>query len=60
MRLSRAFGRTRREAPPDADTPGHRLLLRAGRYTLLPLGLRVQRKIAGIARQELDAVEGAP
>ncbi len=60
MRLSRAFGRMLREVPADADTPGHRLLLRAGRYTLLPLGLRVQRKIEGIARQELDSAKGAP
>ncbi|MDQ3702631.1 MAG: proline--tRNA ligase, partial [Chloroflexota bacterium] len=66
MRLSRAFGRTLREAPTDADTPGHRLLVRAGcieqlaagLYTMLPLGLRVQRKIEAIARRELTGAGG--
>jgi prolyl-tRNA synthetase len=61
MRLSRAFGRTLREAPADADTPSHRLLVRAGYvdqlaaglYPMLPLGLRVQRKVEGIVRREL-------
>jgi prolyl-tRNA synthetase len=62
MRFSRLFGRTLREAPSDADVPSHRLLVRAGMidqvatgvYTLLPLGLRVQRKLEAIIRQELD------
>lgn len=66
MRLSRAFGRTLREAPADADTTGHRLLVRAGcieqlaagLYTMLPLGLRVQRKIEAIARRELTGAGG--
>ena len=55
MRLSRLFGRTLREAPAEADTASHRLLVRAGAidqlgaglYTLLPFGLRAQRKIEG-------------
>ena len=29
MRQSKLFGRTLREAPAEAQTPGHRLLLRA-------------------------------
>ncbi|MGH2352575.1 MAG: proline--tRNA ligase [Chloroflexota bacterium] len=66
MRLSRLFGRTLREDPADADTPSHRLLLRAGLidqvaaglYTMLPLGLRVQRKIEQIIREEITAAGG--
>ena len=30
MRMSRLFGRTLREAPAEAETPSHHLLLRAG------------------------------
>ena len=63
MRVSRLFGRTLREDPADADTPSHRLLVRAGLvdqlsagiYSLLPLGLRVQRKLEQIIREELAA-----
>jgi prolyl-tRNA synthetase len=66
MRFSRLFGRTRREDPAEAETPSHRLLVRAGLidqlasglYTMLPLGLRVQRKIEQIVRQELEAAGG--
>jgi prolyl-tRNA synthetase len=55
--------RTLREDPADADTAGHALLVRAGFvrrvssgvYTLLPLGLRVVRKVSEIIREELDA-----
>ena len=64
MRLSRLFGRTLREAPAEADTASHRLLVRAGAidqlgaglYTLLPFGLRAQRKIEGAVRRELEGV----
>jgi prolyl-tRNA synthetase len=63
MRMSRMLLRTLREDPADADTAGHALLVRggfvrrvsAGVYTLLPLGLRVVRKISDIVREELDA-----
>jgi prolyl-tRNA synthetase len=63
MRLSRLFGRTLREPPADADTPSHRLLVRAGfvdqlaagLYAMLPLGLRVQRKVEQIIRDEMLA-----
>jgi prolyl-tRNA synthetase len=63
MRLSQSFGRTLREDPADADTPSHRLLLRAGLidqlaagvYTLLPLALRVLRKVEQIVREEMEA-----
>src|SRR5207249_8843683 len=66
-RLSQSFGRTLREDPSDAESHGgaqsHRLLVRAGLidqvaagvYTLLPMALRVQRKIERIVREEMDA-----
>ena len=66
MRLSRLFGKTMRQAPAEADTDNHRLLLRAGLiqqlaagvYSYLPLGWRVLRKIAQIIREEMDAADG--
>jgi prolyl-tRNA synthetase len=64
MRQSKLFGRTLREAPADAQTPGHRLMLRAaiakplaaGLYTWLPLGFRVQKKVEQIIREEQDRI----
>ena len=64
MRQSTLFGRTLREAPADAQTPGHRLMLRAaiarplasGLYTWLPLGYRVAKKIEQIIREEMDRI----
>jgi prolyl-tRNA synthetase len=64
MRQSKLFGRTLREAPAEAQTPGHRLMLRAaiarplaaGLYTWLPLGFRVQKKVAQIIREEQDRI----
>jgi prolyl-tRNA synthetase len=64
MRLSTLFGHTLREAPADAETASHRLLMRAamirplgaGLYTCLPLGWRVIGKIASIIRQEMEAI----
>jgi prolyl-tRNA synthetase len=62
MRYTRALIPTLKEAPADATSVSHILLLRAGYarrvgagiYSYLPLGLRVLRKIEGIVRQELD------
>jgi prolyl-tRNA synthetase len=62
MRYSKAFIPTQKEAPKDAVTPSHILMLRAGYarlvgaglYELLPLGLRVLHKIANIVREEMD------
>ncbi len=62
MRLSQAFVPTLKEAPKDATAPSHVLLLRAGYvrmvgaglYEMLPLGLRVQRRIERIVREEMD------
>jgi prolyl-tRNA synthetase len=64
MRQSKLFGRTLREAPAEAQTPGHRLMLRAaiakplaaGLYTWLPLGFRVQKKIEQIIREEQNRI----
>ena len=64
MRQSKLFGRTLREAPAEAQTPGHRLMLRAaiarplaaGLYTWLPLGFRVQTKVEQIIREEQDRI----
>ncbi|HET8567960.1 MAG TPA: proline--tRNA ligase [Candidatus Limnocylindria bacterium] len=64
MRQSTLFGRTLREAPTDAQTPGHQLMLRAalarqtaaGLYTLLPLGKRAAMKIERIVREEMDRI----
>ena len=64
MRQSTLFGRTLREAPAEAQTPGHRLMLRAaiarplaaGLYTWLPLGFRVQKKVEQIIREEQDRI----
>ncbi|MBN2239347.1 MAG: proline--tRNA ligase [Dehalococcoidales bacterium] len=66
MRVSQLFGKTQREIPADADTISHQLLLRAGMinqlvagaYSLLPLGLKVQRKIENIIREEMDKAGG--
>jgi len=66
MRLSRLFGKTLRQAPADAESISHQLLLRAGMiaqtaagiYSYLPLGWRVLRKIEGIVREEMDRAGG--
>ena len=62
MRMSRLFGRTLREAPAEAETASHRLLLRAGFidqlmagvYSYLPLGWRTKRRVEQIVREEMD------
>ena len=64
MRMSRLFGRTLREPPSEAQTPGHQLMLRAaiarplaaGLYTWLPLGFRVAKKVEQIVREEMDRI----
>jgi prolyl-tRNA synthetase len=64
MRQSTLFGRTLRESPAEAQTPGHRLMLRAaiarplaaGLYTWLPLGFRVAKKVEQIIREEQDRI----
>src|SRR5436853_5009836 len=63
-RASQLFLPTLREAPADAETANHRLLVRGGFvrqvtggvWTFLPLGWRVHRKIEQIIREEMDAI----
>jgi len=62
MRYSKLFGKTLKETPKDATLVSHKLLYRggfirestAGRYYLMPLGLRVQQKIQIIIKEEMD------
>ncbi len=66
MRISRLVTRTLRDDPPEAETAGHRLMLRAGLiqqvaagvYNYLPLAWRSLRKIEQIVREEMDAAGG--
>lgn len=66
MKLSQSFVNTLREAPKDATTVNHKLLVRAGFvrqlmagvYTYLPLGLKVLNKINNIVREEMNAIGG--
>lgn len=66
MLMSRLYVPTLREVPAEAETPSHRLLLRAGFirktaagiYTYLPLARRVLAKIERIVREEMDAAGG--
>jgi prolyl-tRNA synthetase len=66
MRFSKMFGKTLRQAPAEAESASHQLLLRAGMiaqtaagiYSYLPLGWRVLRKIEHIVRDEMDKAGG--
>jgi prolyl-tRNA synthetase len=66
MRFSKLFGKTLRQAPAEAESISHQLLLRAGMiaqeaagiYSYLPLGWRVLRKIENIIREEMDKAGG--
>ena len=66
MRLSRLFFTSLRDDPAEAEMASHRLLVRAGYvrqlgagiYSLLPLGFRVQQRIEGVIREEIDAIGG--
>lgn len=66
MRITRLFGKTSREAPAEAETASHKLLLRAGMvyqvaagvYSYLPLGWRVIKRIEAIIRDEMDRAGG--
>jgi prolyl-tRNA synthetase len=66
MRFSKLFGKTLRQAPSEAESVSHRLLLRAGMiaqeaagvYSYLPLGWRVLKKIETIIREEMDRAGG--
>ena len=62
MKYSQLFGKTSKTVSKDAVVASHRLLLQggfirqlaAGRYTLLPLGLKVSKKIENIIREEVE------
>lgn len=62
MRTSQYLLATLKEAPNDAETISHQLMIRAGMirklasglYTWLPLGFRVLKKIEKIVREEMD------
>ncbi len=66
MRFSRLFGKTFRQAPAEAESISHQLLVKsamiaqiaAGVYSYLPLGWRTLRKIEQIIREEMDGVGG--
>lgn len=61
---SKLFPKTRKEAPKEAESINHRLLVRAGfvdqlmagSWTLLPLGWKVVSKINQIIREEMNAI----
>jgi len=62
MRASRFFIATVKEAPNDAEIVSHKLMMRAGLikrlaggiYTLMPMGLKVVRKVEAIVREEMN------
>jgi prolyl-tRNA synthetase len=62
MKASQFFISTLREAPADAEVVSHQLMTRAGMikklgagiYTLMPMGLRVVRKVEAIVREEMN------
>ncbi len=66
MRWSNLFVPTLRDAPGDAEAVSHKLLVRggfirqmhAGHYNMLPLGWKVHEKVAGIVREEMNAIGG--
>ena len=64
MRQSQLYTKTRKEAPKDEVSKNAILLTRAGFihkemagvYTMLPLGLKVLRKIEDIVRRHMDTI----
>ena len=66
MRFTKLVTKTLRSDPPEAETPSHRLMLKAGLlyqvasgvYAYLPLAWRSLRKIEAIIREEMDAAGG--
>jgi prolyl-tRNA synthetase len=63
-RLSQTFLPTLKDAPADAESVSHKLMVRAGLvrqmgaglWTYLPTGWRVQRKVEGVIREEMEAI----
>jgi prolyl-tRNA synthetase len=66
MRQSQLFTKTLKDAPRDEESTNAKLLVRAGFvnkemagvYTILPLGIRVMRKIEQIIRDEMIEIGG--
>lgn len=66
MRASKFHIATTKETPSDAEVLSHQLMLRAGLirrlasglYTIMPMGLRVVRKIEAIVREEMNRAGG--
>ena len=62
MKASQFFISTLKEAPADAEIVSHKLMMRAGMikklgagvYSLMPMGLRVVRKVETIVREEMN------
>ncbi len=66
MKYSKLFGKTQKNTPRDATLDSHKLLYQAGfirestagRYYLLPLGMRVHDNIKRIIKEEMDRAGG--
>ena len=64
MRFSQMFIPTLKESPADAEVMSHKLMVRAGMirqlaagiYSILPMGLRVLRKVEQIIREEMNRI----
>jgi prolyl-tRNA synthetase len=63
-RLSQAFLPTLKDAPADAEALSHKLMVRAGLirqvgaglWSYLPAGWRVERKVEGVIREEMEGI----
>jgi prolyl-tRNA synthetase len=63
-RLSQTFLPTLKDPPADAEAVSHKLMVRAGLvrqlgaglWTYLPAGWRVQRKVQGVIREEMEGI----
>ena len=66
MYYSKLFIPTLKDSPADAEVVSHKLMVRAGMirqlaagiYSILPLGLRVMKKVEHIIREEMDRIGG--
>ncbi len=66
MRYSQIFIPTLKQSPSDAEVISHKLMVRAGMirqlasgvYSILPLGLRVLKKVEQIIREEMNNIGG--
>ena len=64
MRYSQLFGRSIRSVSQDVRSRGHEYLIRggfiressAGRFYMLPLGMRVQERVVAIIKEEMERV----